>query len=122
TLSSGDLERVWELLDEDTTWTVCAVDIEGAGTHRGREIVDDFLAPVRGWFQDGDPKVQVTTIAAEGPLVLVEAEGHGRFRNGTPYDNRYVFAFEIEGGRIRAIREYMDTGYAARIVDEVLSA
>jgi len=119
TLSSGDLERIGTFFDDETTWTVCAADIAGAGTHQGRRaIVDDFLTPVRGWFRPGDPKVEVLSIVADERLVMMEGRGRGTFLDGTPYENRYAFAFDIEDGRIRAIREYMDTGYAARIVAE----
>ena len=118
TLSGGDLERIAGFFDDDTTWTVCAVDIAGAGTHQGRAIVDEFLAPVRGWFRPGDPKVEVLSLVAGDRLVMIEGRGRGEFLDGTPYDNRYAFAFDVVEGRIKAIREYMDTGYAARIVAE----
>jgi ketosteroid isomerase-like protein len=29
--------------------------------------------------------------------------------NGRPYDNDYCFIFELTDGRIRRVREYMDT-------------
>jgi ketosteroid isomerase-like protein len=119
TLSGGDLERLAsEYFDDETTWTVCAVDILGAGTYKGRAIVDEFLGPVRGLFEPGNPKVEIRTMVAEGQLVAVEAVGHGRFLNGTAYDNQYSFVLEVDGGTIRALREYMDTGYADRIVAE----
>ena len=84
TLSTGDLDRVAAFFDSESTWTVCAVDIAGAGTHRGRAIIEEFLRPVRGLFEPGSPKVEITNLVAEGRWVAAEAEGHGRFRNGTP--------------------------------------
>ena len=114
-LSSGDLEALAPFVEE-ATWTMCAADILGAGSYTGRAILDDFLGPVRGLFVPGDPKVEVVRVAEDGPLVAVEARGRGSFRNGTLYDNRYAFWFEVEGGRIRAIREYMDTKYAHEVV------
>ena len=119
-LSSGDLERLWSFLDEESTWEVCAAEIAGAGLHRGREIVEEFLGPVRGWFEPGDPKVEIETMIAEGNLVAVEAEGRGRFLGGTEYHNRYSFVLEVRGDRIGAVREYMDTEYAHRIVAEAV--
>jgi ketosteroid isomerase-like protein len=117
TLSGGDLEELWSsFLDDESTWTVRAVDILGAGTAKGRAIVDEFLTPVRGLFEPGNPRVDVKNVLADGPFVVVEAEGHGRFRDGSAYDNVYCFVLEIEGGKVRSLSEYMDTGYARRVV------
>jgi uncharacterized protein len=61
TLSTRDLERVRPMLHEDATWTVMATGIPGAGEKKGRKaIIDEFLAPVRGIFEDGDPKVSIS--------------------------------------------------------------
>lgn len=114
TLSSGDLERVGSFFDDETVWTVCAVGIPGAGAHRGRRaIVEDFLRPVRGLFEPGEPKVELTNVVAEGRWVAVEAIGRGRFLDGRPYENRYSFWVEVDGRTIRTIREYMDSHYVA---------
>jgi hypothetical protein len=117
TLSAGDLEGVRGLFHEDAVWTVVARDIPGAGEHRGRdEIVDGFLTPIRGLFEPGDPKVDITHLVAEGAWVVVEGKGRGRFGNGTPYDNTYVFLLELEDGKVRTLREYMDTQYVSTLV------
>jgi ketosteroid isomerase-like protein len=117
-LSAGDLDRVASFFDADSTWTVCAKELLGAGTTRGPAIVEEFLRPVRGLFEPGDPKVHVDALVAEGDRVVAEARGSGRFANGLPYENQYVFVFELDGGTIRAIREYMDTQYAAKVTAE----
>lgn len=117
TLSTGDLERVRPLFHEDATWKVMAGGIPGAGTHVGRDvIVDEFLAPVRGMFVPGDPKVVIDNLIAEGPLVAVEARGLGRFADGREYSNRYAFVLELDGGLIRSLREYLDSFYISTLV------
>jgi hypothetical protein len=115
TLSSGDLEGVWSFFDDDTTWTVCAVDIPGAGAHRGRAIVDEFLGPVRGLFEPGEPKVEITNLVAAGSWVALEAHGRGRFLSGAEYDNHYSFWLELDGDTIRTIREYLDSHYVTTL-------
>ena len=115
TLSSGDLDRVAAFFDADSTWTVCATGIPGAGTHRGAAIVEQFLRPVRGMFAPGQPKVEITNLVAAGAWVALEAIGRGRFLSGTPYENRYSFWLEVDGGTIRTIREYMDSHYVAML-------
>src|SRR5262245_38798597 len=117
TLSTGDLERVRPLFHEDATWSVMAGGIPGAGTHVGRDvIVDEFLAPVRGMFVPGDPKVVIDHLIAEGRLVAVEARGQGRFADGREYSNRYAFVLELDGGLIRSLREYLDSFYISTLV------
>ncbi len=31
-----------------------------------------------------------------------------KMANGRPYENRYVFRFDVENGKIRRIREYLN--------------
>ena len=112
TLSTGDLERVRTFLHPQATWTPQVRDVPGAGVHKGHKgIIEEFLAPVRGLFQPGDPKVIVDTIASNGALVLTETRGVGRLKDGRAYSNLYAWAIEVQEGRITAIREYMDSHY-----------
>lgn len=116
TLSTGDLEKVRALLHEEVTWIPQVRDIPGAGVHRGKKgIIDEFLAPVRGMFAPGDPKVNIDSIASKGPLVMIESHGTGKLADGRPYENRYAWALEIRDGKVFAIREYMDSFYVAKL-------
>jgi len=116
TLSTGDLERVRSLLHQDASWTPQVRDVPGSGSHQGRDvIIDEFLAPVRGLFAPGDPKVVVDTVVASGALVMAETRGVGHVADGRPYDNRYAWAIEVRDGKIFALREYMDSHYVATL-------
>ncbi len=111
-LSSGDLERLRGMLTPDASWTVMVREVPGAGAHSGRDtIIDEFLAPVRGLFEDGDPKVQVNSLVSRPGFVMAETVAKGRLRDGRTYDNRYCWGVETEGGKIKALREYMDSHY-----------
>src|SRR5690606_37978929 len=104
TLSSGDLEALRPQIHVDGSWEATGKSIPGAGITRGRDkIIDELLAPVRGLFVPGDPKVKILRIFGKDEWVAAECEAHGTLANGKPYDNRYAWIFEI--------REYMDTGY-----------
>lgn len=112
TLSAGNLDKVREMLHEDATWKPQMRSVPGAGVHRGcKAIVDDFLAPVRGLFRPGDPKVFVDTIASKGSFVMVETHSGGCLADGRPYENLYAWAFEVRDGKIFTIREYFDSHY-----------
>lgn len=116
TLSSGDLERLRPLFHEEATWTGMATGIPGTGEKKGRkQIIDEFLAPVRGMFVDGDPKVLIQLLILQGPYAAVEARGVGRFKDGREYRNRYAFILEIKDEKIFALREYMDSYYVSTL-------
>ncbi|MEI9887696.1 MAG: nuclear transport factor 2 family protein [Rhizomicrobium sp.] len=116
-LNTGDLEKIRVCFHPDASWTPMAkTGIPGAGVHRGRKgIVDEFLAPVRGLFVEGDPKNTIENLFGKGAVVAVETHGTGTFRNGRSYDNRYAWIVEIKDDMIFAIREYMDTAYIASV-------
>jgi ketosteroid isomerase-like protein len=117
-LSTGELETVRPLLHEEATWTVQVKDVPGAGVHRGRKgIIDDFLAPVRGLFEPGDPKVEIDNIVSKGSLVAVETRGIGQLKNGKRYHNLYSWWVEVRDGKVYALREYMDSHYITTLVD-----
>lgn len=119
TLSTGDFEKIGEFFDDDSTWG------NGSTANRppakGREgIIEGFLKPIRlGLFQEGDPKVHVRSVIVDGDRVAAETNGLGTLKNGDPYDNNYVFVFQVAGDKIRAITEYMDTAYAAKVTQAV---
>ena len=54
-------------------------------------------------------------MAAEGDVVMAEANLCAGTPTGTPYDNPYVFVVEFDpaSGRIAELREHVDPRYAA---------
>jgi ketosteroid isomerase-like protein len=121
TLSTGDLDALRPLLDEDMSWEAMARDIPGSGLHSGREVVlNEFLAPIRGVFLPGEPKIHVSDMVSDGDRVMVELRAIGtKADNGKHYDNRYAWAFELKAGKVLRIREYMDSLYIARFFDMI---
>lgn len=116
-LSAGDLEILRGMFREDACWTAMSKDIPGAGPHPGRDhIIDEFLAPVRGMFMDGDPKVIIDKLTAKDNMVYAETRAVGTFKDGNMYDNLYCWAFEIIDGQVDQIREYMDSHYVMSVV------
>lgn len=112
TLSSGDLEALRPQIHADGSWEATGKSIPGAGITKGRDkIIDEMLAPVRGLFVPGDPKVKVLRIFGKDEWVAAETEAHGTLASGKPYENRYAWFFEIRDDKVCVIREYMDTGY-----------
>ena len=118
TLSTGELEQVRPLFHPDAIWKVMPKGIPGEGEHMGRDyIVDEFLAPVRGMFNPGEPKVEIDTLIAQGDLVAAELRGFGHFKNGKEYNNTYCWFFEVRDGMVYSIHEYMDSLYIKNLVE-----
>ena len=116
-LSTGELESIRKTLHPDASWTPMVKNVPGAGVHAPRDvIVDKFLAPVRGLFEDGDPKTTIDNIFAKGNVVCVESRGTGKLRNGKVYDNQYCWVIEVKDGLVWKIREYMDSHYVMSVV------
>lgn len=116
-LSTGELENIRATLHPDASWTPMVKDVPGAGVHQPRDvIVDEFLAPVRGLFEDGDPKTTVKHIFCKGNVVCAETRALGKMKNGNTYDNLYCWVIEVRDDSIYAIREYMDSAYIQSIV------
>lgn len=114
-LSTGELDRLRPFLDEESVWEPMVKDIPGAGCYKGEAIIDEFLAPVRGLFAPGDPKVHVETIFSDGDMVAVESFSDGKLQDGRAYHNRYSWVFRMNNGKIGRLREYMDSHYVARL-------
>ena len=115
-LNAEDLEGIRALLTEDAAWVPQARDMPGAGSYHGRNvIVDEFLKPIRGLFAKGSPSNRILSMASKDSLVLAETHGTGKLSDGRPYDNRYAWAFEVRGGQVAMIREYLDSYYIVRL-------
>jgi ketosteroid isomerase-like protein len=114
-LSSGDLEALRAFFHDKSVWQPKVKDIAGAGEHVGMAIIDLFLAPVRGMFEPGDPKVHVTNLFSDGDTVGVESYSTGKTMDGKVYENDYAWVFRVSNGKIDRMHEYMDSHYTAKL-------
>ena len=114
-LSTGELDRLRAFIDENSVWEPMVQDIPGAGKYQGNAIIDEFLAPVRGMFAPGDPKVHPQTIFSDGDFVCVESFSDGKLQDGRTYFNRYGWVFRMNQGKIGTLHEYMDSHYIATL-------
>jgi uncharacterized protein len=120
TLSSGDLDALKPFFDDDSTWAVAAVERTGTPPTGPEGIVERFFRPVReSLFEPRDPKVNIENLWVDGAWVFVEARGSGKLKNGNSYANRYMFCIRTEGDKVKEVREYMDTAYAAKIAEGI---
>ena len=121
--ATGDPAKIGALLHEDVVWVAPAGNAtqvalglgraEDAGAPKGsnnlghRDIVQFMAHNFARFFQQ--PKNEFRSMVSEGTTVFAEHRISAVLPNGRPYVNDYCFAYEVCDGKIRQIREYMDT-------------
>jgi ketosteroid isomerase-like protein len=108
-----DPQQIGALFTEDAEWLAPennATSIALNGSHHivGRALIAQFLASDM-YRVFHDVRIDIRHIFADADTVIVEDTMHAIVPNGTAYDNDYCFVFELEDGRIKRVREYMDT-------------
>jgi ketosteroid isomerase-like protein len=121
--ATGDAEKIRDLLHDDVVWTAPAGNAtqvalglgrpEDAGPPRGandldRDAIVAFMAHNFARFFGGVDN-NFRTVVAEGEVVVVEHRLSATLPNGRSYVNDYCFVYEARDGKVRRIREYMDT-------------
>ena len=112
-MSSGNGAAVLNALADSATWWVAGnFALSGTKTKQQfAELVGGLAANI-----DGPLTIKTTGVTAEGDRVAVEAESHAKMKNGKVYQNKYHFLLEIRGGKIQAVKEYLDTAHAAEVL------
>lgn len=115
-VEAGDGAAIRDSFSETATWRLFG-DMPMSGTWRGRDtIIDEFLAGALGHYEPGSIRLDITTVVADGDRAVVEWTSRARTRRGEPYENFCVGVFTVRDGKIQAVREYMDTAYATRML------
>ena len=110
--SSGEVDAIMDMMTDDATWWV-AGSWELSGT-KDKQAFRELLSGISD-LVDGPMKLTPKSIIAEGDKLAVEAESLAHFKNGRVYHGQYHFVFEIADGKIRRVREYLDTMYTRDI-------
>ena len=114
-MSSGD-PTIPDLLAEDVTWWV-PQSSPLAGLHEGRDAVLALMGSGVELYDANSPmEVDIEEMVAEGDTVCVQTTISAKTAQGEPYENHYHFVFRVRGGRIAAVKEYVDTLYVDRML------
>lgn len=111
--STRRLQDAFDMLAEDATWWI-AGELSISGTYtkaRFIELASGILTEFPGGVQ-----VTPTVLTAEDDRVAMEATSYGERINGRLYQNRYHFQHVVRGKQLLAVREYLDTDHANRIL------
>ncbi|MEQ8233500.1 MAG: nuclear transport factor 2 family protein [Gammaproteobacteria bacterium] len=107
-VTAGDIDTFLGNLADDVTWTFFGSH-RFAGTFRGKdELLAKLFGPLGEVLEDGI-KVTIDSLTAEDDRVVIEARGEARAKSGAPYNNHYCIVVTVSDGRIRHVREYLDS-------------
>jgi len=112
--SAGDVPKILSYLDESATWWV-AGNLEGISGTKNKKEFGEMLAGLSGLTVSGAITLTPLAWTAEGERVAVETESYSELRNGRVYNNLYHFVFEVRDGKIRSIKEFLDTEHTRAV-------
>lgn len=103
----GDVDNALANMSDEISWVIPG-NLQGvSGLKRGKQAIREFGSNVGRSFPQG-LNSQINKVHAAGDTVIVELTNSGKAANGKDYRNEYCFVFEVENGKIRRIREYVD--------------
>lgn len=110
--TAGDIAGALALMTEDCTWLIPGKPerMATAGEY-SKERIARLFHRMLGQLPGG-LKMTVKSMIAEGDRVAAEVESAGDLKNGRRYRQQYHFAIGLAEGRIRSVREYLDTQHA----------
>jgi ketosteroid isomerase-like protein len=112
-LNAGNASAALDALSDSATWWIQG-NFPLSGTRNKAQFIE--LLGQLGAAIDGALALRVKGVTAEGDRVAVEAESFAKMKSGKTYQNRYHFLCEVGGGKIQAVREYLDTMHANEVL------
>ena len=103
----GDIKAAFANMSDDVSWLIPG-KLSLSGLKKGKAAVLDFSRGAAKIFPKG-LTTDIRRVYGDGDVVVLELTNKGKVANGRDYENDYCFVFEIEGGKIRRVREYLDT-------------
>jgi len=113
-VTNGDIDALLGNLADDVQWTFFGSH-RFAGTFKGKDALLQGLFTVIGEILEDGIKIGVKSITADGNRVVVEAKGQARSKAGLDYNNDYCLVFDLAGGKIQHVREYLDSELVTRV-------
>lgn len=110
-MSLSDTDQLKTMITDDFSWWIIGKPeyLATAGEHDTKYFLEFFKGAAL--FPEGT-NFKATSMIAEGNVVAAEAEFKARTAMGSDYENYYHFLFIIENGKIKRMKEYMDTYHA----------
>jgi uncharacterized protein len=112
-MGSGDKQGLLALVADDIEWIIPGEDWPLAGTHRGHAGLAEVLQKASDEVETLFP--EPPEFVAQGDRVLVVGFATGRIKaTNMTFKDDWVFAITVRNGKVKTIREYIDTQALAR--------
>jgi ketosteroid isomerase-like protein len=106
--AKGDIKTAFGNMSDEVSWLIPGNLSNLSGLRKGKPAILEFARHAAKIFPGG-LKSEINRVYGDGDTVIVEMTNRGKVFNGKDYENEYCFVFEIEAGKIRRVREYVDT-------------
>jgi len=108
-LAEGNGRPFLALMADDFTWIVPG-RTAWSRAYEGRDTcVSELFGPLYAQFTERQ-RIDALSFTAEGDRVIVECKGRPvRTMSGGVYGNEYCYVCRFEDGRLKSLREYLDT-------------
>jgi hypothetical protein len=114
-MARGD-PKLADFFSDDVTWWVPPSSPLG-GLTAGKSAVLALMASGIALYDASVPfGIEIEAIVADDEWVALQMVMSARTAKGEPYRNFYHWAFRVRGGRICAVKEYVDTLHAQRML------
>ena len=115
-IAEGRTADAREAFAEDALWRH-PPSLGNGGRLEGRDaIFERYFAVDDNLFDTGRRayNFEILSAIAEGDRVAVEMRHRGNSKDGQPFETDYHVSFEVRGGLIREVHEYLDSLYVKR--------
>jgi ketosteroid isomerase-like protein len=104
----GNIQPFLDALSDDIEWTVIG-STKFSKTYRGKQtVIDELIGPLVAQLS-GHPTLTAQRFIADGDHVVVESRGNMTTQTGVPYNNTYCNVYQLSGGKVQRLTEYLDT-------------
>lgn len=111
-IGRGDRELLLELVAEDIEWIIPGRDWPLGGMYRGHAGLVDLLKTASKSMETSTEPLE---FVAQGDRVFVAGFARGKVKaTNKPFEDDWIFAITVRGGKLTSIREYVDTQALAR--------
>jgi len=111
-ISRGDRQALLALVAEDIEWVIPGENWPLAGTRHGHAGLADLLETASKTMETS---TEPREFVAQGDRVLVVGFAKGKVKaTNKTFEDNWIFAITVREGKLRSIREYIDTQALAR--------
>jgi len=113
-ISRGDVEGFMNRLADDVEWYFIGTH-RFAGTLKGKDAIMTQLFVPLGDALTATIALDIKLLIGEGDKIVAEMQGRSQNKDGKDYNNTYCIILTVRDGKIREMREYLDTELVTQV-------